>query len=206
MNDFARRRANEARVFARASDSLLGICAGLIADAQLNEKEVQFLGLWLREHEDIASTWPGSLIRGRVKEILADGRIEDSELAHLQETLAEALGGGWEESGAADGLATTLPIQSDAVVSIPEHSFCFTGRFAFGTRAACERAVVVRGGEVSTNVVMNLDYLVIGTFVTPDWANTSYGRKIEKAVSYRDAGRPLQIISERAWCAVIKSA
>ncbi len=33
------------------------------------------------------------------------------------------------------------------------------------------------------DVRTNLDYLVIGTLVSPNWANSSYGRKVEKAFS-----------------------
>jgi hypothetical protein len=40
---------------------------------------------------------------------------------------------------------------------------------------------------------------VIGLFARPDWANTNYGRKIERAVELRDCGSGISIISEEHW-------
>jgi hypothetical protein len=34
---------------------------------------------------------------------------------------------------------------------------------------------------------------------TQSWANTSFGRKIEKAVGYQKKGSPLLIVSEEQW-------
>jgi hypothetical protein len=41
--------------------------------------------------------------------------------------------------------------------------------------------------------------LVIGVFASRDWANTNFGRKIERAVKLRDSGSGLAIISEEHW-------
>jgi hypothetical protein len=41
--------------------------------------------------------------------------------------------------------------------------------------------------------------LVIGTFASRDWANTNYGRKIERAVELRQSGSGISIISEEHW-------
>ncbi|WP_324997679.1 hypothetical protein [Salinisphaera sp.] len=40
---------------------------------------------------------------------------------------------------------------------------------------------------------------MLGTYVTDSWAHETYGRKIEKAMAYRDDGLPLVIITEQAW-------
>jgi hypothetical protein len=46
---------------------------------------------------------------------------------------------------------------------------------------------------------------VIGTLASPDWITSSYGRKIEQAVTYRnDHGRPV-IISEQQWLEGLES-
>ena len=200
MNDLVRHRANKARLLARASDSLLGICTGLLADQVVNEAEVLFLDVWLRQHEEIRDTWPGYVISNRVRKILADERIRQDELDELKALLEQVIGGTLEQTGAVEGLSTSLPIEDGVTISIPHRSFCFTGRFAFGSRKSCELAVIQRGGRTSAEVVKTLDYLVVGNFITPDWVHTSYGRKIEKAVDYRDKGYSLKIVSETAWC------
>ena len=75
--------------------------------------------------------------------------------------------------------------------------FCFTGTCATGTRRDCQNVVRNLGGEVANGVTRKLDYLVLGAYVTDSWAHESFGRKIEKAVEYRDVkGTGLAIVSE----------
>ena len=46
----------------------------------------------------------------------------------------------------------------------------------------------------------DLDYLVLGSYVTPSWIHESFGRKIEKAMEWRDVrGMSLAIVSEEQW-------
>jgi len=42
---------------------------------------------------------------------------------------------------------------------------------------------------------------VLGTFGSRDWVHTSFGRKIETAIRYRDKGAPIAIVSEDHWAA-----
>jgi len=193
--------SNEAHKLRKSCESLLGICTGLIADGKLNEQEIRFLDLWLKDNADIASVWPGDVIARRVRDVLADDIVTDDELEHLQETLKELIGGTLQDTGAIGGISTRLPINDDQAspVIFKDSSFCFTGNFLFGTRAACERAITQRGAMAFDNVKKDLEYLVIGTMVSPDWANTSHGRKIEKAVEYQNKGCPILIISEAHW-------
>jgi hypothetical protein len=48
-------------------------------------------------------------------------------------------------------------------------------------------------------VTKNLDYLVLGTYVTDSWIHENFGRKIEKAMGYRDSGLDLVIVTEEHW-------
>lgn len=133
-------RANNSRLLTRSSEALLGVCQGLLADHALNEAEVGFLALWLRDHPDIAEIWPGNMIAERVESILADGKISEDELEQLKDVLTSLLGGAWEDTGAVDGLSTNLPLERDVQVVLPDRRFCFSGKFAFGPRSVCERA------------------------------------------------------------------
>ena len=61
-------------------------------------------------------------------------------------------------------------------------------------------ATVEAGGTVERNITMQTNFLVLGTYVTPAWAHQSFGRKIEKAMDYRDRkGTGLQIVREQDW-------
>ena len=59
--------------------------------------------------------------------------------------------------------------------------------------------MISRGGNALPGVRLDLDYLVIGTVANAEWANTSYGRKIEKAIEYKGRGRKITIVSEKNW-------
>jgi NAD-dependent DNA ligase len=193
--------ASESHKLRKSCESLLGICTGIMADEKLNEQEIRFLDLWLKDNADIANVWPGDVIARRVRDVLADNVVTEDELKHLQEALKELIGGTLQDTGAVNGLSTRLPINDEKASPLifKESSFCFTGNFIFGTRASCERAITERGALAVNNVIKDLGYLVIGTMVSSEWANTSHGRKIEKAVEYQNIGCPILIISEAHW-------
>ncbi len=182
--------------FRKAMDSLYGLCAGLLADRKLTDDEIIFLDTWLKEHHEICTDFPANVIYRRVRDVLADGIITEDERADLYDTIGKMLGGTLEETGATDGLATRLPIDNVERIEIPGRRFCFTGKFVYGPRTKCERAVIELGGEVQNGITKKLDYLVIGTFASRDWAHTSHGRKIEKALDYKQKGKEILIISE----------
>jgi NAD-dependent DNA ligase len=190
----------------KATQTLLGICSGLMADATLNDKEIAYLQTWLTENQNIANAWPGSAIASRLAEIMADGIITNDERNDLVSLLSELSGNYFHETGAATIEAPALPIDDDPSVYFKNMTFCFTGEFMYGTRANCERVVLRLGGMPIDNVTKKLDYLVIGSRISPMWANTTYGRKIEKAVEHRESGVELSIISEQQWFQAIADA
>lgn len=190
--------ATNARLLKRSVESLLGIASGLIADGELNDTEIQFLSTWLAENSHLAATWPGEVVLKRVNEVLSDGKVNADERSYLEKTLVQLIGGSFCEDGAAPSESTRLPIDEMAQVHVSDASFCFTGQFLFGTRAACERAVEQRGGRVAS-VTRNLDYLVIGELASRDWKYTSFGRKIQSAIDVKQNGASLEIVGEAQW-------
>ncbi len=188
---------------AKAAQVLIGICAGIAADGVLHEREVHFLATWLAENPEVTGEWPGSELGRRVREILADGIITDGERTDLLETLQQLSGNYFADTGATQPEGPALPVDDDPCIIFGNRSFCFTGRFLYGTRAACERAILRLGGMAVDSVSRRLDYLVIGTMIEPQWINTTYGRKIEKAVGCQQAGAELAIVSERQWTAAL---
>lgn len=197
--DYARYASTQARLLKRSCESLLGICTGMMADGRLDDSEIKFLNMWLLDNKELAFCWPGEVIYVRVKEVLADNIVTEEERKYLEKTLSELIGGTLQETGAAIGGATTLPVEQVDKVIVDGRKFCFTGKFLFGTRKACEEAIVSRGGEPLPNVRKDLDYLVIGTMASSEWANTSHGRKIEKAMAYKKKGCDITILGEESW-------
>lgn len=199
-----RPEVNSQRLLKRSCESLLGLVSGVLADGHLHDKEIDFLLLWLEESREIAERWPGDVIHSAITTALADGHISDAERQHLVEVLTRLVGTDFEATGAASGISTSLPIDENAVVVVPGRTFCFTGNFVTGPRAKCEELTEAAGGTMEKSVVKSLDFLVIGALASPDWKNTSYGAKIEKAVENQRQGRPVRVVSERAWAAALQ--
>jgi NAD-dependent DNA ligase len=190
--------ATDARLLRRGSESLIGIASGLIADGELNNREIQFLSLWLSENQGIATTWPGEVIYKRVRDVLADGVITTEERDYLYKSLMELVGGAFCDDGAIASAPTDLPVDASTVVLIPGLSFCLTGQFLFGTRSVCERAITRLGGKIGT-VNKKLDFLVIGELSSRDWKYSSFGTKIESAMKIKQEGASLSIVTEAQW-------
>jgi NAD-dependent DNA ligase len=199
-DSFARQGWTNARLLKRSCESLLGISAGLIADDKLNDEEIRYLDNWLSNNKALTLTWPGEVIYARIKEILTDNKITEDEREHLKQTLSDLIGGTLQETGAAFGASTSLPIDEDVEsIGIKDNIFCLIGTFLYGTRNKCELAVAQRGGKAIPRVRKDLNYLVIGTMSTKAWAHTSHGRKIEKAIEYKKDNCPIYIIEEKQW-------
>jgi NAD-dependent DNA ligase len=183
----------------KAIESLLGICQGLIADNTLNNAEILFLEMWLRDNEDITDCWPGDVIAARVSGILADRVVTTEEAEDLKNTLVAIVGGSFFETGAAGGFATQLPADVIDAVTFDGSLFCLTGKFLYGPRKKCENAIISRGGRITNNITCHLNYLVVGTLSSRDWLYSSFGHKIQKAIENKRLGQALSIITEERW-------
>lgn len=183
----------------KAINVLTGIALGILSDGRVEDKEILFLDTWMRENEEFLDDWPMTVIARRVEDILADGYISKDECADFYSVLLDLVGGAPEETGAAGGVATRLALDPEETIHFEGRCFCLTGKFLFGPRSRCEHFTSLRGGEICQNVVKKLDYLVIGTLASRDWAHSSHGRKIEKALAYKEAGIPITIVPEEVW-------
>lgn len=198
-NEYAVAKAQHKAALTRASQMLLGIVTGVVADGQLHDMEVHMLNTWLTENYEVASVWPGSAIAQAVQSVLADGVVTQAERDHLLRELQALVGSDFSETGSSSPTVAALPYDDDATLRIAGAGICHTGEFLFGTRSACERLTEQAGGTPLAAVSKKTTYLVIGTHVSPAWVNTSYGRKIEQAMQMKEAGHPIRIIAEQRW-------
>lgn len=198
-NEYAIAKAQQKAALTRASQVLLGIVTGVVADGHLHDNEIHLLNIWLTENRDVASAWPGSAIAQKVQSVLADGIVTPDERTHLLHELQALVGTDFSETGSSTPAVATLPYDHDTPPHIAGAGVCHTGEFLFGTRTACERLTEQAGGTPLSNVTKKTTYLVIGTHVSPAWVNTSYGRKIEQAMHLKTTGHPIRIIAEERW-------
>lgn len=185
----------------KAINTLYGLCMGILADGRVDDSEILFLDTWLKQNSDYIGSYPLNVVHQRIEGILSDGVITWDECMDLYQFLGSLVGGTVEESGAAGGNATKLPV--DKVV-FEGSVFCFTGSFVFGQRIDCEAAIEALGATAVKSVSKKVDYLVIGELASRDWVASSHGRKIEKALLFKEKGFSICILSEQDWVGFIR--
>ena len=197
----AMRKFNSSNQEDRSVNELMGIARGITSDGTVNKREAEFIVKWLDNHASMVDRYPFNILFRRINDMLSDGIIDDDERVELFEML-QAMTGGEPISNEIESMSTTLPLDSPmpAPIQIKGNTFCLTGQFAAGTRAKIHSVIMDIGGHIDNNVTKKTDFLVIGYIGNENWAFSAHGRKIEKAVEYRDnKGTGLSIVSEDHW-------
>ncbi|MBS1170592.1 MAG: hypothetical protein H6R01_1510 [Burkholderiaceae bacterium] len=166
----------------------------------VHQGEVEFLLGWMDANREVRNQWPAKVIYPRLVAALEDGKIDLDEEREIMDILLATVGGNTatfiNESSNSSALPLTAP---QPIVLFEQKIFCFTGKFASGSRQWCEELTSSLGGVVSPGITKRLNYLVIGEIGSRDWIHSTHGRKIEKAVEYVDAGSNIAIVSEMHW-------
>jgi len=191
-------RFNRKDIQDRQVDTLIGLSKGLAADGKVDQAEAEFLLGWLIQNRQASDNPIIVNLLGKVSLMLEDGVLDKEESTELLEILHMISGDDSEIGELAK--TTSLPVNVPLPpITFQEMSFLFTGTCAFGTRKQCQEVTESLGGVNAKGVTKSLNYLVLGTYVTDSWAHENFGRKIEKAMGYRDDGIPLVIITEEHW-------
>jgi NAD-dependent DNA ligase len=196
MDEFT--RFNRKSIDDRQIDTLIGLSKGLLADGKVDQAESEFLLTWLIQSRQTTENPVIINLLEKVSSFLKDDVLDADESAELFSILSKISG----EKAEIGEIAKTasLPLCEPAPEIVFQNQvFVFTGTCAYGTRKECQAVVEELGGTHIRNVTKALNYLVLGTYVTDSWIHESYGRKIEKAMKYRDDGVPLSIVSEQLW-------
>ena len=180
---------------------LHGICKGIAADRRINEQELAMLRDWMEEHSMLRGLWPYDEIDSIVTHIMADGRVDQDEekalIAFIDRFVSTRAHSNSELSISLGELTINGICSTNCDIVVEERAFCFTGGSTKGGRKIVEDTLASSGGIVHKNVRRDTDYLVICTEENCCWAFTHYGRKIERAMRYRRAGKsPIQLIAE----------
>jgi hypothetical protein len=182
----------------KAVNTLYGIMMGITADQAVVESEILYLDLWLKENVEYHKAFPLNIVKRRVEAILEDGIITQEECENFRQVLLDLLGNDYYQTGAVGGFSVGGIFDNPAIISFVNAKFCLTGTFTSGSRPYCEKAIKRFGGIPIDNVTQDLKYLIVGTHKSRDWIATGHGRKIEKAIAYREKGCLISIISEQS--------
>lgn len=200
QNQLVTRAVRAKDVCDRKADELIGICRGIMADGTVNQKEAEFIIKWLDDNCDLTNSFPFSIVYSRISEMLSDGYLSNDEKEDLFD-LMQKLTGGEIIGEDTESMSSTLPLCVPAPkIVFDGSSFVFTGVFTTGARKVLEELVKEIGGLIHDTIRKDTDYLVIGDIGSKDWAHSSYGRKIEKAIEYRDIkDTGISIVCESHW-------
>lgn len=188
---------NRSRIDDRQLDELIGLSHGLTADGMVSKDEADYLYKWLVANTASHRNPIVLNLLKRVQEMLADNLLDEEEKSELFDTLQRFAGGDFELGELQK--STSLPLdEPPPEVTFFDMRFCFTGTFAYGSRKECE-AVVKSLGATTGGIAQKTDFLVIGAYATDSWAHSSFGRKIEKALEFREYGSRVRIVSELHW-------
>ncbi len=191
-------RFNRKSIDDRQIDTLIGLSKGLTADGKVDHSEAKFLHSWLIQSRQTTDNPVIINLLSKVDAMLEDGVLDNEESAELLSILHKITGEPSEVGELAK--STSTPVDNPAPsITFNGNLFLFTGTCVFGTRKDCQAVIEQLGGINAKSVNKKLNYLVLGTYVTDSWIHESYGRKIEKAMQYRDEGIPITIITEEHW-------
>jgi hypothetical protein len=187
-------------------EQLLGLITGLMADGTLNDPEIKMLDTWLTANQSVAEVWPGSDIWLAVKYTLRNSTITEDDRAILQENLKTFTTSQFSETGSVSAEVVGIDFDEICEVNLYRAKICLTGTFMYGDRSECEAASVLAGATPSKKPAFKSHYLIVGTNVSPDWLHTSFGLKIQDAVSMQKSGSDLKIITEARWLAALNNS
>lgn len=218
MNHPREHTAEDSATDAALSPEFRALCLGVMADGVIHESDAAVLAHWLEAHpgadesatrelrkrlelikrQGFFSSRDGKALYKRLKGLLGPALpqwLRDTELPERPRFCA-----GRPVHGALV-LTPELPGIFDTVPEIDWNAaFCFTGIFAFGKRLDCEGEARKLGGFIVGEPIRSAPcYVVVGSVASQDWAHCGYGRKIEIAMQYREAGAPIKNISEDVW-------
>jgi hypothetical protein len=189
---------NSERREKRSTEEMLGFLRGILVDGKLSDAEILATYNLLQDRKADLPEWLFSALTGRLCRIVEGGPIAEEDRAGLMEAMQEILGTGGD---VLESRVSLVPLNKpEPIVIFPNRIFVLTGEFVHGPRDFCMQEILQRGGKVDKGVTRRTDYLVVGMLGSAHWVTSSFGRKIEKAVEYRDKkGINIAIISEKRW-------
>lgn len=160
---------------------LKGIIHGIIADSEIDKKELNCLEQWLEDNNFLSGVYPYDVIYKTVENVLEDGKLTKAEEKELKELFSSILN-------------PTETKTSD--INLKNSVFCLTGEFTHGSKSQISSLLTKAGAEESKSVCNRVDYLFVGGVGSDAWAFGNYGGKVAKALEMQEKGHRIRIVNE----------
>lgn len=188
----------------KSLQELFGYLHGILSDRTVKPEELKALLLWMDDYGFLLNqVYPFTEIQSLIVGVLRDKTVDVNEQRALQAFFSQFVALSPNQSDylaelrlSAKELCVGGICAVDPEITIAGKKFCFTGFSSRGKKSDFAATISQRGGTYEENVVISLDYLIIGADGNPAWAYTCYGRKVERAVQLRKSGNPLLIVHE----------
>lgn len=182
---------------------LEGTLHGIIADGEITDTEIASLSDWLAENEDLSGIYPFDEVYSLLLAAKDDGIVTQDERNMLKAFFAtfvdtresfninETEVAELQKQYSIGGICAVCP-----TIELDGKTFCFTGVSKRAKREQIAQEIINHGGLYNDRVTKDTDYLIVGADGNPCWAFSCYGRKVEKAVELRKAGKSIVIVHE----------
>jgi hypothetical protein len=188
------------------TDELIGLCRGVLADGVLVQEEAVYVFDWLTRNAPVRKTLLGRELEKGLNTALSDGILSADEEERVVDLLLKIIGGTPQKSRDAS-FSSDLPLdQPTPLITFESQVFCFTGKFSFGGRDACQKAVLQLRGDIRKQPTLDTHFLIVGEIGSRDWIHSCIGRKIESAIRLREKGAGIKIVAEGYWASAVKDA
>ena len=138
-------RFNRKDIQDRQIDTFIGLCKGIVADGDVNQKEAEFLLNWLYQNRQASDNPVVVNLLNKINSMLDDGVLDNEESLELLDILRKVSG----ESPVIGEVAktTSLPLNDPLPqIFFEGMSFLFTGTCVFGSRRQCQAEIEKLGG------------------------------------------------------------
>ncbi|MBT0607605.1 BRCT domain-containing protein [Aequorivita echinoideorum] len=180
---------------------LQGICHGILADGKINNEEVLGLQKWLDNNSQLEDYYPYYELREIIYEVLRDGVIDENEKlilkAHFKQFSNIAIKENIDSlNKEISGIKIKGYCALNPQIYIDGRKFCATGDFSRKSKEEFYSIIDDLGGVTANHMTNTTNYLIVGGKGSAAWCFSCYGRKVERAISMRNRGFDIQIVTE----------
>lgn len=175
---------NKSKMYSEATLALQilnGILDGIICNEKINQREIDNLRNWLKEHDYLKDVYPYDKVLLEVNKVLEDGVLSSEESDYLLKMFEDIV---------------NPQLDNEEDINFKGKTFCLTGEFKSATKQEISQKIQDLGGIEKSGVSTKLNYLIVGGVGSDAWKFGKIGGKQAKAQELNEKGANIKIIDE----------